>query len=125
MTEYERELAEERVYLARVVDVARRQLDQAERDGAAGRAALTQSAGEMREQAEQMFLDLWSADSFEALANLNQLAQPIAVSRRTGRMRDDRAGALRAMLDAPYFARIDVRFDDGGDEERVYIGRAT
>lgn len=121
---YEQTLEAERRHLARILQIAESQLREAEREDARQGESLTESRREMREQAAQMFGSLWGSESFEELANLNQFAQPLNVRETTGKMRLRRIQALRGMLEAPYFARLDFRFDDG-DAERVYIGRAT
>ena len=125
MDRQETELHAERAHLTMILDIARGQLRAAEQDGAEQDSALADSRREMREQAAQMFGSLWAADSFEELSNLNQFAQPLAVRETGQKMRLERMQALRNMLDAPYFSRIDLRYEDGGDRERVYIGRAT
>lgn len=119
------EMEAERARLARTLVIVREQLQALERAEAGQNAALSEARRELRDQAEQRFVNLWSADGFEALANLNQYAQAIAVEEKTRAMGARRAQALRGMLDAPYFARVDFTFDDGGDTERVYIGRVT
>ena len=121
----ERALELERAHLDGILGVARGQLGLAERDSAQNGTRLTEARREMHEQTEQMYGNLWSSDDFEALANLNQLALPISVNQTTGEMLLARIKALKAMLDAPYFARIDLTNDDEDDRERIYIGRAT
>ena len=79
----------------------------------------------MREQAEQKFGNLWASDDFEALANLNQFAQPLSVGELTREMQLEKIRSLRNMLEAPYFARIDLRYEGEDASEAVYIGRAT
>ncbi len=125
MTNHEHALQQEKEHLAQILGIARGQLLAAERDGAQNDLAIAESRQELREQTEQMFGSLWSSEGFEELANLNQFAQPLSV-RETGRkMQLELIQALRNMCDTPYFARIDMTYDDGGDTERVYIGRAT
>ncbi|MGJ4849352.1 HelD family protein [Bacillota bacterium Meth-B3] len=119
------EMEAERARLARTLAIVREQLQTFERAQAGQNTALSESRRELREQAEERPASLWSADGFEALVNLNQYAQAIAVDEKTRAMRAQRAQALAGMLDAPYFARVDFTFDDGGDAEQVYIGRAT
>jgi len=122
---YESELALERARLERILGIARELLMNAEREDARHGAALTESRREMREQSEQKFGNLWASDDFEALANLNQLAQPISVGELTRKMRLEKIRVLRNALEAPYFARIDLIYDGESDAEQVYIGRAT
>ena len=125
MYDYDHALDEERRHLARIIDFARAQLDAAEREDEQRSAALTESHREMRDQAAQMVGSLWASDNFEELANLNQFAQPLNLRESTQEMRRQRIQALRVMLDAPYFARLDFAYHDGDDVESVYIGRAT
>ena len=114
----------ERATLARVLGIARGQLHDAEQREARHGAAMTETRREMREQTEQKFGNLWASDDFEALANLNQFAQPIAVDELTREMRLEKIRTLRNMLEAPYFARIDLVYEGESEAEAVYIGRA-
>ena len=114
----------ERATLARVLGIARGQLHDAEQREARHGAAMTETRREMREQTEQKFGNLWASDDFEALANLNQFAQPIAVGELTHEMRLEKIRTLRNMLEAPYFARIDLVYEGESEAEAVYIGRA-
>ncbi len=120
---HEREL--ETQHLDRILDVARAELDEAERSAGLRQEELVRARAELRDQSEQSFVNLWHSDDFEALLNLNQLAAPLAVSQKAHEMELSRIQALVRMLDVPYFARLDLRFVDEGDEERVFIGRAT
>ncbi len=115
----------ERRHLARVLGIARGQLWDVEQSEARHGAAMNEARREMREQTEHKFGNLWASDDFEALANLNQFAQPLAVGEITQEMRLEKIRSLRNMLEAPYFARIDLSYDGESDAEAVYIGRAT
>ena len=115
----------ERATLARVLGIARGQLHDAEQSEARHGAAMTETRRDMREQTEQKFGNLWASDDFEALANLNQFAQPLAVGEMTREMRLEKIRTLRNMLEAPYFARIDLAYEGESEAEAVYIGRAT
>lgn len=115
----------ERATLARVKCIVREQLHDAEQSEAQHGAAMTETQREMREQTEQKFVNLWASDDFEALANLNQFAQPLAVGALTREMRLEKIRTLRNMLEAPYFARIDLVYEGESEAEAIYIGRAT
>lgn len=119
------ELRAERAHLADTLEIIRVQL--AETEGEANRrGAEIEGAGrEMRDEEKRMLDSLWTSDAFEEIVTFSQLVQPRSIEIATKGMLDEKARALRHMLPAPYFARVDVTFDDGGDSERVYIGRAT
>ncbi len=119
------DLALESRHLDRVLSIARAELCAAERSAGRRHQDLVRSREELRDQSEQSFANLWGSDDFEALLNLNQLAAPLSVAQQTHEMELSRIQSLVRMLDTPYFARLDIRYDDGGDEERAYIGRAT
>ena len=115
----------ERRHLETTLAILRVQLTAAEQDGSRHGTALGEARREMREQSEQNFGNLWASDDFEALANLNQFAQPLAVGELTLEMRIEKLRTLRNMLEAPYFARIDLSCEGESGAEAVYIGRAT
>lgn len=119
------ELRAERAHLADATEIIRAQLADAEA-GAARRGADIERAGrEMLGDERRMLDSLWTSDAFEEIVNFSQLVQPRSVEIAAREMLDEKARALRHMLPAPYFARVDMTFDDGGDAERVYIGRAV
>ncbi len=119
------ELRAERAHLAEAIKIIRAQLADAE-TGAARRAADIERAGrEMLDDERRMLDSLWTSDAFEEIVNFSQLVQPRSVEIATKEMLDEKTRALRHMLPAPYFAGVDMTFDDGGDAERVYIGRAV
>ncbi len=122
--EGESALTQEREHLNEILRITRDQLRAAEEKCARRGTVLAEARREMREQSSALFQNLWSAQDFEALASLNQYTQPLSIGQRAEEMEEERIRMLRGMLDAPYFARIDIDFDDG-DSERVYIGRAT
>lgn len=117
--------AQERQRLKDTIAIASEQLEAARQKNENKRAAMIDARRELRERSSQMFGSLWSAQNFHELVDLNQFSQPLVVEQQTGEMLLERIDALRRMLDRPYFARVDIRFDDGGDTEQVYIGRAS
>ncbi len=118
------EFAREQAHLDGVLAVVREQLLKALQSGEARYDELVLARQELNEQTEQMFRNLNSAQGFEELANLNQLAQPLFVDQRLSEMGLKHIEALRRMADAPYFARIDLKYEEG-DTEKTYIGRAA
>jgi DNA helicase-2/ATP-dependent DNA helicase PcrA len=120
-----RALELEKEHLERILGIARVQLQSAEEDDARRGALLAGARREMREEAEQLSGSLWEADNFEQLANMGQLAQPISRDEAARETLKGRIQALRNMLEAPYFARIDIVFEGEREAEPVYIGRAT
>ncbi len=119
------ELHAERAHLSETIAVIRTQLAQTEREIEEHGAHIARASREMSGEERRTFESLTDSDAFEEIANISQLAQPRAVEITTQKMLDEKARALRQMLPTPYFARIDMTFDDGGDTENVYIGRTT
>jgi len=125
LDDHGRALELEKEHLTRILGIARAQLRLAEEDDARRGALLAGARREMREEAEQLSGSLWEADNFEQLANIGQLAQPLARGEAAREALMGRIQALRNMLEAPYFARIDILFEGEREAEPVYIGRAT
>ena len=125
LDDHGRALELEKEHLTRILGIARAQLRLAEEDDARRGALLAGARREMREEAERLSGSLWEADNFEQLASIGQLAQPLAEGEAAREALMGRIQALRNMLEAPYFARIDIVFEGEREAEPVYIGRAT
>ena len=82
---------------------------------------------EFTERSEPMLKNLWAAHRFEDLVHLSQEFQNAAEEEKDHESTLQLILSLKKMLSAPYFARIDLLFDEDGEEEteKVYIGRSS
>ena len=80
---------------------------------------------EFQERIEPLLKNLWASDSFEDLVHLSQEFQNAAEEEKDHEETLRRIRSLKKALRSPYFARIDLSFDDEDedDTEKVYIGR--
>ena len=78
---------------------------------------------ELRENNSHAFLNLYSAERFEALVELSQEMNPLVRSVQDFEEREKKIAQLKRQIESPYFARIDFRFEDEDEFEPVYIGR--
>ncbi len=115
-----------------------RRLEQTIGNAQAQLEGIRQRAGERAAALSALQEDLWddsaqvySMQSFHDMVELSQLNQSLAGDVESQESEAHTQRVLEQMLDAPYFARIDFRFDEegeGGDQgeaEPIYIGRAT
>ena len=119
--QYELELETQR--LLRTVSFAETQLDLAWHESERNSEAIASLQEEMRDNASHSVSNLWDSQNFEDLVALSQytfqINQKVAASETT----ENRISALERLIDSPYFARIDFKFDDEETFENVYIGR--
>ena len=119
------ELQAERSYLERTVDFARRQWELVKQKIQDQDANISAALEEMKENAPDDMSNLYSSEGFYDLAALSQFELPVLdqmTARETG---VQTLRALDKMMDSPYFARIDFKFDGEDTPEKIYIGRAT
>lgn len=116
-------MEQERARLARVIEVARAELADVQSSMEKSGRAIDNASRAMREEERRSLDGLWTSDGFEEIAAISQLVELRAVDLSTRELRAERARMLTGMLERPYFARIDLTFDDGDDRESVYIGR--
>ncbi|MDO5325545.1 MAG: AAA family ATPase [Clostridia bacterium] len=80
---------------------------------------------EFQERSEPVLRNLWAAHRFEDLVHLSQEFQNAAEEEK------DHASTLRLiftlqkMIGSPYFARVDLAFDEDEPAEEIYIGRQS
>ncbi len=120
-----KEMHAENLYLEQTIAIARKQWMLAKQKMQGREEVISAALQEMQENAPDDLSSLYSPQGFYDLAELSQYTLPVL-----GEMSAREAGAqtLRAlenMMDSPYFARIDFRFDGENDAEKIYIGHAT
>lgn len=69
--------------------------------------------------------NLWKSEELEALAELNQYANAVTDKIIDYEEEEHKILLLEKMIKSPYFARIDFKFDDEEDFEKIYIGRSS
>lgn len=125
MENHSHERERERCHLAFILTEAGAQLRAAMGERKNRQSGLAESAMDMWDNAAQGINGMDTMDRFHELVGLSQFVATHSVLRSMRQMSEQRENALRRMLDTPYFARIDVRFDEEEEAEAIYIGRAT
>lgn len=78
----------------------------------------------LREESQHAIsASLWSSDGFEELVELSQQAAQTSDAITVLETRLRKVEQLKKLIQRPYFARVDFRFDDDGSVQPVYIGR--
>ena len=78
---------------------------------------------EFTERSEPLLRNLWAAHRFEDLVHLSQEFQNAADEEKDHASTLQLISSLEKMLPSPYFARIDLAFEEDEPPESVYIGR--
>lgn len=116
---------EENLHLRQTIDEVERQLTGIRKNLRGKEEMLAALRQEMLEDATQEVADLYSMQGFHDLVELSQNAQSFAGDIAEYATETNRAEVLTRMLNAPYFARVDVRFEGEGEAEPIYVGRAS
>jgi DNA helicase-2/ATP-dependent DNA helicase PcrA len=119
------ELEFEKSRLEQTIALAKEQLDQARERNVENKSAIISAKKELRENTSHSIADLWSSEGFEALAALNQYANPITDKIADYEAVENKILLLEKMIQSPYFARIDFKFEDEDTFENIYIGRTS
>lgn len=70
-------------------------------------------------------VSLYTSDGFEALVELSQYINPVTDKIIDYEEEEHKILLLEKMIKSPYFARIDFKFDDEDEFEKIYIGRSS
>lgn len=119
------EWAEELRRLEYTIDLAKEQLEQARSDNEKNMETIMEAKREMRENAVHSVSGLGSSDGFEDLVALSQYVNPIMSKFEEYEATETRIGKLEQLIQSPYFARIDFKFEGEEVFEQVYIGRSS
>ncbi|MDR1549853.1 MAG: AAA family ATPase [Hungatella sp.] len=119
------ELEFEKSRLEQTIALAKKHLDQARDRNEENKSAIISAKKELRENTSHSISNLWGSEAFEALAALNQYMDPITDKIADYEAVENRILLLENMIQSPYFARIDFKFDDEDTFEKVYIGRTS
>lgn len=118
------ELLLEKQHLEATIVVARKQLEKAAKDSQAYADAVRAI---QEERMEKSPLDMGGMSSSQGFLDMMEASQDALVLSQAAMTQADAEHDMRTlarMLESPYFARIDFRFEDG-ETRPVYIGRAT
>ena len=119
------ELEFEKSRLEQTIALAKNKLDEARARNEENKSAIISAKKELRENTPHSIPSLWSSDGFEALAALNQYANPITEKIEDYEAMENKILLLENMIKSPYFARIDFKFEDEDTFEKIYIGRSS
>ena len=111
--------------LQQTLSLAQAQLQAAELRNKEKQADVIAAKKELRENSSHSISNLWSSDNFHDLVELSQYALPVSDQVALIEQEATRILALKKMLDSPYFARIDFRFDGENYPEMIYIGHSS
>ena len=119
------DLSQERQYLERVLSQIDSQLTALRAEMEEQGKELGAVQEDFQEEEEQLLLNLWAADDFENLALLSQQMEQLTQQEQSRDLAKKRVDALERLADSPYFARVDLGFEEDEPPESIYIGRAT
>lgn len=125
MSEKQTELEFENKRLERTVSLAKEQLNRAKQRNEDNKTAIIAAKKEVRENTSHVISNLCSSDDFEALAELSQYLDPVNEKIADYEEVANKISILENLIQSPYFARIDFKFEDEDEFEKIYIGRAS
>ena len=125
MENMQSERAYEENRLKQTISLVEEQLKQAKESAEKKESEIIDAKKEMRENTVHGIMNLWNSEDFEALAELSQYANPVTDKIVAYEEEQHKILLLENMLKTPYFARIDFKFDDEEEFEKIYIGRSS
>lgn len=117
------EKAFEEKRLAQTISLAEEQLKQAKEAADKKKSEIIEAKKDVRENTEHGITSLYTSDGFEALVELSQYINPVTDKIIDYEEEEHKILLLEKMIKSPYFARIDFKFDDEDEFEKIYIGR--
>lgn len=125
MDDKQSELELEKIRLEETISLATKQLNQARQRNEENKSAILSAKKELRENTEHTISNLWSSEGFEALAELNQYVNPVTEKVADYEVLEHKIVLLEKLIQSPYFARIDFKYDDEDAPEPIYIGKTS
>ena len=119
------EKAFEEKRLAQTISLAEEQLKQAKESADKKKSEIIEAKKDVRENTEHGITSLYTSDGFEALVELSQYINPVTDKIIDYEEEEHKILLLEKMIKSPYFARIDFKFDDEDEFEKIYIGRSS
>lgn len=111
--------------LAQTISLAEEQLKQAKEAADKKKSEIIEAKKDVRENTEHGITSLYTSDGFEALVELSQYINPVTDKIIDYEEEEHKILLLEKMIKSPYFARIDFKFDDEDEFEKIYIGRSS
>ena len=115
----------EKERLAQTITIAELQLKKARERNEENKSAILSSKKELREETSHQISNLWGSEGFEALAELSQFVNPVLEKITDYEAEENKIMMLEHLIKSPYFARIDFKYEDEEEYEKIYIGRAS
>lgn len=119
------ELEYELKRLEQTLSIAAKQLEIERQRNEDNKSAIISAKQELREDTAHSIASLWNSEEFEALAELSQYANPITDIITDYEAVKNKIFVLENIIRSPYFARIDFKYDDEDEYEKIYIGRSS
>lgn len=119
------EKAFEEKRLAQTISLAEEQLKQAKEAADKKKSEIIEAKKDVRENTEHGITSLYTSDGFEALVELSQYINPVTDKIIDYEEEEHKILLLEKMIKSPYFVRIDFKFDDEDEFEKIYIGRSS
>ena len=111
----------EEIRLKQTISLAEEQLKQAKEAAEKKKSQIIEVKKEVRENAAHGVTNLYTSDGFEALVELSQYMNPVIDKIVDYEEEEHKILLLENMTKSPYFARIDFKFDDEEEFEKIYI----
>lgn len=111
--------------LKQTISLAEEQLKQAKEAAEKKKSEIIEAKKDVRENTEHGITSLYTSDGFEALVELSQYINPVTDKIIDYEEEEHKILLLEKMIKSPYFARIDFKFDDEDEFEKIYIGRSS
>lgn len=120
---FERESENRR--LEQTISIAQAQLSCLRESSQEKKSGIISAKKEMCEDTSHSISNLWNIQSFHDLVELSQYANPLSDSISEYEAEVSKILILEKMIDSPYFARINFKFDDEDAHENIYIGTSS
>ncbi len=111
--------------LDEIISIAKGQLSSLKMSNKEKKESITFSKKEIPEDSSHYIGNLWSMENFHELVELSQLTASVADKISEAEMEARKIVVLERMINSPYFARIDFKFDDEDEFEKIYIGLSS
>ena len=124
--EHQADFAREQEHLEGILRLLRQRLASARRERESQEEGLADTRrDEFQERSEPLLQNFWAAQRFEDLVLLSQEFESIFNEEKEHETLLQTIAGLEKTLRAPYFARIDLKFEEDEEPEKIYIGRSS
>lgn len=116
----------EKEHLMYILEIIKRQLSDLRMNNDEKKLSVVFSKKEMMEEnTRRISSNLWSMENFHELVEFSQYAGPLSNNISELEREANKILSLERLSDSPYFARIDFKFDDEYEFEKIYIGSSS